>query len=521
MNRSLSGLLRGKIDYYIIANLLLPIFGIYIAVVNTFGVGGFVKAIFALLILAILAYAFIFQKIIQQIQAILLSCFVGIEYTLFLLPIFILINVFTGKENLFFKTKNPLLITLIYLYMGISLFLLFVYSLVDGAWYNSLLWLLISFGTFLCFVYFYQQKYTEAETTHIFQYFEHLIWLQIPILFLQLPIHRSFNPLKSNDMWKGSFDDGEKLTFFFVAYLLSYYLPPIISRHYRFRNLFKLKSLFFLFLSLVLLVYVDAKLKLGLFFITIIIVLFYAFLQYYLVNNKWLSGIKILVVNVLMFISIFGASIGLELYIQTTSGVSTAKFIDFYLNPQSDSKSAVRPLKIVLYQRVYYYMYLEDLPVWAIGAGPGRFGSKAANIMATDVLYKEKGQLTLPNFISPYSSYYVKKYMGDIWTAENAMLMTWMSANFTFPFAGWITIKSELGIGGLVIFILILFLFATTLFSRINTFLQSPFLQKWALSLAVLWFALPTLMFFDNIQDQPQYMIPLMTLSALLLNLRK
>ena len=175
--------------------------------------------------------------------------------------------------------------------------------------------------------------------------------------------------------------------------------------------------------------------------------------------------------------------------------------------------------KAVLYQRTYKQWYKDDKLSWFFGAGPGRFNGRASNMLAYDVLYKEKGQFKLPKKIPPYSSYWVKKYMGDLWTKESAEAIQWSSANLSFPFAGLIAIKGEMGVIGLILFILFVIANTYALNKKLQTIPELN-IQRWIIVLSIFWTSLPLLMIIDNIQEKPQIMLPMLLLTTIILKLK-
>jgi hypothetical protein len=207
----------------------------------------------------------------------------------------------------------------------------------------------------------------------------------------------------------------------------------------------------------------------------------------------------------------------LYLHYISTKKTSVAATVDRYtIKPDTSGEKYGINGKYIVYKHIYSDLYSDNLDKWFWGIGPGKFGSRTANMMGYDILYKEKGQFKLPEFIPPYSSYEEKKYMKGMWTKQKAEYVKYISSNLSIPVAGWITIKAELGIPGMIFFILLAFILSFYLIKRAGM-LANVELRHWALVLGIFWIALLTMMLVDNIQEKPQMMYPMYILSAAVL----
>lgn len=120
------------------------------------------------------------------------------------------------------------------------------------------------------------------------------------------------------------------------------------------------------------------------------------------------------------------------------------KYID-YITGKSNAK-------LEYYKRVFSWN-TRSLIEYIIGTGPGTNGSRSANTLASDVLYKsDLYSVKLPSFISPKSNDFTKEHLAKLYTPEYAMTTSERSALLGNPFNSVCAIFVEFGILGTILF---------------------------------------------------------------------
>jgi hypothetical protein len=149
----------------------------------------------------------------------------------------------------------------------------------------------------------------------------------------------------------------------------------------------------------------------------------------------------------------------------------------------------------------------KEHPLFSVfGVGMGKFGGKVSNAFAKDVLYKDPDNKIL-SYLPTFSSRWVKKYYDGLYTKEVYETIRWRSANFSFPFAGIVTVKVELGFIGLFLFLGIVFSMAMIAMQKYSK-VADLYVRKWLIGFTLYLLTIPVLMLFDNYQEFPQIMIP-------------
>lgn len=109
--------------------------------------------------------------------------------------------------------------------------------------------------------------------------------------------------------------------------------------------------------------------------------------------------------------------------------------------------ASVNP-KAQLFSRTARLLGDNTLHTW-LGYGPGAFGSRAASIRATDVLFKEANRL--PSFIPPYTAPAYASVAYDLYTSEIVETAKFRSGALTNPFSSLIGVVAEYGLVGAAI----------------------------------------------------------------------
>jgi hypothetical protein len=94
----------------------------------------------------------------------------------------------------------------------------------------------------------------------------------------------------------------------------------------------------------------------------------------------------------------------------------------------------------------------RNIVYWLIGFGPGTCGSRAANMRAYDILYKDsKSEANIyKKFLATYSSQCTKKFLANLYDWHYAETASGRSALLGNPFNSWTAIWFELGVIGIL-----------------------------------------------------------------------
>lgn len=159
--------------------------------------------------------------------------------------------------------------------------------------------------------------------------------------------------------------------------------------------------------------------------------------------------------------------------------------------------------KVQFYNISFNEFKKNDFIYWVIGVGPGEFGSKANEIMSSDIFYN-------PTFLHlPFHSSWSKDYMH---TFNSEFFRDEIHKNYSFVlstyYSSFLAIKNELGLIGLLIFIMMIFEIVKNLFISMKSFNKEDHLIL--LTLAIALIALVFFSFFDVVFEERRLMFPLM-----------
>lgn len=145
-----------------------------------------------------------------------------------------------------------------------------------------------------------------------------------------------------------------------------------------------------------------------------------------------------------------------------------------------------------------------------IGVGPGNFGSRAANALAKDTMYKGGSEIKLPSIIKGYTNPLYKPIAKE-YSKEYFDNISYYSAILSYPFNSIVTIYGETGMVGLVF----LFTFIVTNIAAAALNLKRNNNKGFGPATIILIFMVFFLLFFDNYLEKAELMISLMMLLAL------
>lgn len=482
---------------------VLFVFGIYSSLVYSDKIEPSLNNMFMLFQLICIVFAVYFKNKNFQLRAILAMSFIGLDYVLMILPFILLPKIIFGNKKTNFKIlKSPNFVAMALLLY--SFLLIIPSSIADFSLSSNLFWVLTFGNGFIVYLYYSKFKYDQSEIISIIRFFEKLIFIQLVLLPFQGIINLDFQP---GDWARGTFQDAHKTGFYILLLFISLFTMPLFAKEIPLKRLFRFKNMIYIFFLIYVLLLTDAKIIYLCFFFAIC--LFFGFMLFGKLRGK-IKSVSLSKVTVLAIISLGMISIVpsmVEAYNKTVFNRSHS--IVQYMEEQGKVS-----YKMLFYKRVFVNMLEDNALAWVFGVGPGKLGSRASNTLAYDVLYKEDQKI--PAFIKPHSSPWVVKYMSDLWSEDIALKMRFTSSTLVSPFAGIASIKGELGIIGLLMFLILSFLFSHQLIIKANM-IGSSHIRSWAFTLAIFWMAIPVLSIFDNFMEKPQIILPMFLLSVIIL----
>lgn len=171
------------------------------------------------------------------------------------------------------------------------------------------------------------------------------------------------------------------------------------------------------------------------------------FLVWYLLNHYFFG--RNIVVRFIFLLSIALVTILSLKMIKIVANNISVVYSDYMYGGRYDAKSRFYEYAFSLQTRPYY-QYL-------LGTGPGTNGTRAANALAYDVMYKKENTVKLPGFIPPTSSSFTKRYLANLYGQDYADTSGYRSALLSAPFNSICAIFIEFGIVGLFLFALFLY----------------------------------------------------------------
>ena len=433
-----------------------------------------------LLQLLLIAKAFYSRKChTKSLKEIITALFMGAEVALFLISIVYLTSSIAFRSKTFFLKRNAALLVL-----TIYSFCVFILSSIhEFLPLNYALWLMIFLGGFTIYLYAQENHQQETSFNNLKFFLFALIAIQFLFLLIQGALVGSYSP---GDWALGTFMDAHKLGFvlmFFAIYL-----------SFDFKESPSIQFALLIPVSLIFLYVCDAKAVL-------------------------LSGI--LSAALLIILSATNFSIGRRLINRTAAIYSLIILIIFtFIIASFNSYEKVwedfldiyaygtfTSSKYQMYGKVWGQM-LHDSPFnWAVGVGPGEMASKASNMLSGDVLWKREGGLA--SLLPSFSSSWTKTYMLGLFDHDVAAMIPHVSAVLAYPFAGFISIKAELGLIGLILYSYVFYRVLTNSLTNKNTVLDK--------TLIFMGVTLYISLLFDNYHEQ----IPIIGLYMLILGLNE
>lgn len=473
------------------------------------------QLVFCLIGFCIFFWVLYFRSVEMQLKVLLVLSFFDSEYFLFCLPLLILSKIilqqFSGK-HVFKVNQTTLMVVILFMYvLSISI----VVNFIDFSLFSLCFGLVIFLIILSPLVYFGFFQYKEDVINRIFLFFKKLILLEGVIVVIQFLNYSNFKP---GDWGKGTTGGTDRMGLLFLLYFLSLVILLLIEKKKKLLSFFSIKNLALVVIVFSIVYFLDIKTTFFSILLGGILFLFLVFFKIIINRVKEMSFYKMCIVIfcTLFFLLFMPVLVNRYTSIALKGNYTLYSQVERYIGKSSEKVSQ----KFILYNHVYVDMFYDYPLVWTFGTGFGKLGGKASNSLAYDVLHKEYDSKKLPAFIPPYSSQWTKKYMSGLYTKEIVDHIKWVSSMLSMPFAGMITIKAEFGILGLLFWLTIFFYIAYRIFNKSRSF-QHMHLRGFGAILAIYCIALLFLMVFDNWQETPQFMLPLILFITMMLNYKK
>jgi hypothetical protein len=442
-----------------------------------------------------------------QIAGLLTFSFLGHDYPL-ILSAFLFLFVFLVKSasGNRIRLNTPAVILCIIILYALILFMINIPIFVSVP--GLIFWLMTFGGPVFCYFYFLQFDYSAGDVRKLVDFLIRIIRLQFWVIMIQAVFNRSLVP---GDWAGGTMNDAHDSGLYVSLYLLSLVLPALLEPGKRI-PWFSFSFWSHLLIAFAFTIMTDSKtmnalliIALALLFLFMLIIrIFYFYRQ--ISKGKMVFGLLIVMLGVLILPQLA------QSYIRVVLKDDSIDLGEMLYSYTLDNNSQFNQ-KAKLYDRAFVQMQKDDPMLWWIGTGPGTFASRASNTLAYDVMYKEDQKI--PGFIPAISSPWTRKDMADLMTKEVADWVQFVSAFLSFPFSGIVSMKFELGWIGLLLYLASIWIHVVLLIHAGNR--HEDTVRNWIWIWAVLWLLFPFMMFFDNYQEQPAIVYPLMILAAVFL----
>jgi hypothetical protein len=388
----------------------------------TYALSGSVLIITCIQLLLILRALFFNIRPESRVVNIIAALFMGAEVGLFMFSSLYVLSCFRrGVISILHKRSVVILVLAIY-----SFCIFLINSLSEFLPINYFLWLMIFFGPYTMYYFTLEIDMSLFELSRVKIFLFKLILLQILLLLFQ---GWSAGGGAPGDWAIGTLLDAHKLGFVFMF--------GVVYSFFRFLKKRLMRDFIAFFVMAISLYMCDAKAVLSSGILAGIILTILSVL-----NVKIARDIlnKVLAVYILLILTLILITYP---FFDTLSNV-WGEFSDIYLYGTYSSS------KYQMYAKVWGDMFYSNPFLWLFGVGPGELASKASNMLSADVLWKQEGGLA--SLLPTSSSSWTRHYMDGLFGYEVVSRIPHVSSVLVYPFAGFISIKAELGLIGLFLF---------------------------------------------------------------------
>ncbi|MGD8110911.1 hypothetical protein [Vibrio sp. TRT 17S01] len=416
--------------------------------------------------IALILKALCVKKVsIIGVKELIISALLGVEIALIIFPILYLFTYVILRNGRFKNYHKNYIVLIIYAFI-----VALISSVNEFLPLNLIAWVLI-FSAPFCY-YFYAIEYDgkKLENTNTLVFIEIIMFIEIGLILFQGIKGVGFQP---SDLFIGTLNDAHKIgLLFFIFFFYGCYILKDTPN--------KLIGFMVIISALVVEYLSDSKAILLSAAIAVFILLHFC-----LLFNKKLNSIIKFDQLLLLLLVIYTVFIFVVLFIDNAFQPAYDFFEPYLYGPLTSSKA-------IMYVRVWNDMLFDHSFEWLFGTGPGTLASRASNMFSADILAK-------PNDVLPISSStWTREYMAGLYDFEVLDNIRWVSAVLTYPFSGFISLKGELGVVGMSMYILTIFKMSYLLLSKSSNKYVSAF--KLGLFVAVCTFIVALL--FDNYHEQ-------------------
>lgn len=454
-----------------------------------------------------LIYILYFKRSDLHLLTLLGLAFIGAEYLPFLFPVFIaprlLISIFNTKN---YVSKIGSIEKVVYIFMLYALMISIITSFVDFAPLNNALWFGIAGSGFIIVLYGSTLKLDELTIRKSISFLKSLIILQLILVVLKSLISGKYEP---GDWFRGSLENPHYVGFYCSLYLCYVFLPFMYTKGLTIKQFIKHNNIPLVVITILVLIVSDSKTIVLTFFLSVGVFSVY-FNVIRIGSQSIFTSLKKILIRVTFFLLIcFSFTFLAKEYSKLVPNFppDLIGFIELHVIHSNHNKKAV------FYKRIFRDHLRDEPLLWFFGVGPGKIGSKASNALAYDVLYKEEHRKWIQNYFPQHSSPWVLKYMSDLYSDTQREIHQY-SGQLSSPFSGIISIKAELGIVGLILFVVVIIALFHSLMKTYSTSNDLE-IKRWALTIAFFWLALLLLMVFDNYHEKLTIVPALMTVVLL------
>lgn len=374
--------------------------------------------------------------------------------------------------------------------LGFLILLFFLYSLLlalNTLFYRFLIpwysWMTFLSPAFLIFLALKQIAISNDERTRVISFIKKLYVTELFVGLLQfLNARFEISPLRDEqiilyDSVKGSFGNAHTMGFFLFFGFVYFLFQTIQSR-------FRLVNIFILVFILLVIGYTDSKTYIAFLLLAVAILLPSLFLKF-----GFVSKLKALSILAAGFVILYGIYRNNVQVVEDASDLGKLVVKQYYENEYSK--------KVGFFNSSIEGLWAEEKAYWLFGVGGGEFGSRGAEVLSADELYKP----TFPSF--HFSSRWVQEYMTGLHSKEFFEEIKQQSFLLSVYYSEIIAIKNETGLIGFLVFVIFIVIVIKKLLRnvdfRINKNGYLPFivaamiLSLFFLSFIEFSFSLPTL----------------------------
>lgn len=390
--------------------------------------------------------------------------------------------------------RNIWICTTLFLVIGLLSFLINLQPQKSSV--NNLIWTFITYGSSLAGLHiFVNLPYRDEDFKTVFQFTIGLTLFQIALGYFQMlwaSSFQTFNPFTlsagAGDSFVGTtFDEGIGNQVAVKVSLVALLFFPYWIRHKGLKN------------TMILVLLVMGWLLPSAIY-TLFIGLMVIFLYYFI--EKIIFAINTLRLSIKIFIAVTVGTLSIVAFmLLQPSNISYVKvLIDRGYRTLFD-ENVPNPIGKIVYYKETFTSLLKDYPqTIIIGVGPGNYSSRSAWMVSGAYLMNQ------PSYIPVTPSKVALDYTLTFWRKEFITKDFPDASSITYqPFSSWVSVFSEFGIFGLMVFMSIFF-FLNKKINKARSSIENSGLNDFVLGTKMVTTYILLLFFFDNLFEWPLVM---------------